>query len=57
MDTLLVSKVLQDREETSQVHQQVTNTVREERLQRWRERERDRHCFETAEQKEARFVE
>ena len=45
MDTSSVPEALQDREERSQ---QVTNTVREERLRRWRERESDSRRSETA---------
>ena len=57
MDTSSVPEALQDREERSQVNQQIIATPREERLRRRRERERDRRRSETAEQKETRFVE
>ena len=59
MDTSSVPEALQDREERSQVDQQIIATPREERLRRRRERERDRRRSKTctAEQKETRFVE
>ncbi len=53
MDTSSSSEALLDREESSQ---QFSETAREERLRRLRERERDRRRSETAEQREARFV-
>ena len=56
MDTSSIPEALHDREERSQVHQQIIDTAREERLRRRRERERERRRSETAEQKETRFV-
>ena len=57
MDTLSILEAFHDREERSQVHQQIIDTAREERLRRPRECERERRRSETAEQKETMFVE
>ena len=51
MDTSSVPEALQDREERSQVDQQIIATPREERLRRRRERERDRRRSETLQNK------